>query len=251
MISPFVTADTVMQLKTTIIGKVCKNKCNGTGAILENYTFTDCVCVKEFQSQLKYVAANIPRKYWNFDFRNLLKKFVEENSQALSLVKNYSIKISEMVTEGIGLYICGDCGLAKSSLGCYILKEAIKKDITCFNIRMSQLTKLIVEDNYKGAGYSRQVEWIRDKVSLLMIDEFEKDYKIDNPSTYSGSIINEFFSNAYDNKKALIITSNKPKSMLQGVHAENIIDRIEELAEVVLTGTSFRGQKEAITKIMS
>jgi len=250
MISPFVSGDMVQGLKEKIIGKYCRGLCKGSGTIFENFTFSDCSCIKEFQYQLDLTCANIPKKYWGFDYRNLLRKFTEDNSVSLSIIKNYSLKINEMIEGGIGLYIEGNAGLAKSSLGCYILKEALKNKQTVFCIRMSQLTKLLVENLLNNEVHVDHTQWIKDKVSLLMIDEIEKDYKINDTNSFSGSIVNDFFGAVYDSKKSLIVTSNKPKHLLKGIHAESVIDRLEELADVILIGSSFRGQNEAISQIL-
>lgn len=126
----------------------------------------------------------------------------------------------------------------------------MKKEHTVFCIRMSQLTKLLVENLLNNEVYADRIQWIKDKVSLLMIDEIEKDYKINDPNSFSGSIVNDFFGAIYDSKKSLIVTSNKPKHLLKGIHAGSVIDRLEELADVILIGSSFRGQNEAISQIM-
>lgn len=251
MTSPFVEVDAVEQLKETLIGKFCKGKCGGSGALLSGGVFSDCDCVKEFNVQLAYTSANIPKKYWGFSYRNLLKTFEEANQISLNIIKSYTQNVNDMVSEGVGLYIEGESGLAKSSLGCYILKEGVRREEVCCCIRMSQLSKMLVENSFKkDPDIEARLSWIKKNVSLLMIDEIDKEYKVDNPNSYQGSVVNDFFGYIYDSKKALIVTSNKPKAELQGIHADNVIDRLEELVDIIVVGTSFRGQNEALTKIL-
>jgi DNA replication protein DnaC len=249
MITGFIDSLQVEELRQNLIGKFCKNACGGCGAIIDKGVFLDCVCVKEFSYRVKMLGANIPKKHWDFTFRNLLKNFTTENDIMLKLIKKYCENIDNAVEEGVGLFIQGTSGLAKSALGCYVLKEALKKDVECYFIRMSHLTKLLMESISDPVKKS-QVNYIRRKVKLLLIDEIEKDYKVDDMSRFSSVQVNEFFGDIYDQHKALIVTSNITKAKLKEVHASNVVDRMEELIDVVLLGSSFRGQSEALEKLL-
>jgi len=244
-----ISAEKVLDLKEKLFGKLCNNKCNGEGYYIENGEIIDCACSKEFQWQVKLVKANIPEKYWDFSFRNLLKKFLEENAIALDIVKKYCDSIEETVKEGLGLFIQGQSGLAKSALSAYILKEAIKKDIQCYSVRMSHLTKLIIE-SFKDPEKAKLVSWLRDDVQLLLIDEIEKDFKLGEYTSFTGTHVGEFFDDIYNKKKALLVTSNLTKAKLKGIQAENVIDRLEELGDIILVGESYRRQSDTLRRIM-
>jgi len=236
-------------LRKEIIGKSCNNACLGAGCKLENGVFVDCSCVREFTLKCKYAGAGVPKKYWDFTFRVLLKAFIDENAAALTVLKKYVEKIEDLTSKGVGLYIQGALGLAKSSLAFYIVKEALKKDITSYSIRMSQLTKLLI-DATKDSSKQALVDWIKADVKLLYVDEIEKDFNVSDPTHFYGMHVNDFFGLAYDTKKSLILTSNLPKTGLRGIHADNIIDRFEELADVLLVGESFRRPGEALQQIL-
>ena len=250
MATGFIDSLQVEELRQALIGKFCKNVCGGSGAVINNGVFLDCACVKELSYNIKMLGANIPKKHWDFTFRNLLKNFTAENDVMLKLIKKYCENIDHAVDDGIGLFIQGTSGLAKSALGCYVLKEALKKDVECYFIRMSHLTKLLME-SISDPAKKAQVNYIRRKVKLLLIDEIEKDYKVDDMSRFSSVQVNEFFSDIYDQHKALIVTSNITKDKLKGVHASNVIDRMEELIDIVLLGSSFRGQSEALERLLN
>jgi DNA replication protein DnaC len=130
------------------------------------------------------------------------------------------------------------------------LKEGIKKEVVCYSISMSQLTKLLYDVN--GAESRNRVDWIKNSVELLVIEEIEKDYKMEQSNTFVGSLVNDFFRVLYDNKKAIIITSNLPKKSLKEskIHADNIIDRFEELVDIILIGNSYRKQDENLKQIL-
>ena len=243
----FISQDTVTQLYNSIITPC--TICGGTGANLLNYVFSECSCVKEFKRQVSFIGAGIPRKYWDFSLDHLLPRFQEENKLSLDVLRKFCGNINQSTGAGIGLYIQGVSGVAKTSLAFYILKEALAHDIPSYGIRLSQLTKLIYEstmdDNKKD-----YLNFIKNETKLLMIDEIEKDFSIDNTAKFMGSQVNDFFSAVYDSQKSLIVTSNVPKEELTKVHAFNIIDRLQELIDVIFVGESFRGSGNAFQKLM-
>jgi DNA replication protein DnaC len=245
----FVDPQDVKELKTSIVGILCKGVCNGTGLLIVQGVFVDCICQKEYQNKVKFLVANIPKKYWDFTLRNLTKEFTEENKGALGILQQFREKIEMVTQEGIGLYMQGSVGLAKSALSFHILKNAINKDIVSYSIRMSQLTKLIF-DSLRDPKAKDHLEYIKRDVRLLMIDEIEKDYKVGDLSQFQGIQVNDFFGAVYERRKSLIVTSNVPKTGLKGFQAGNVIDRLEELIDVVLTGASYRRSDTALNKLM-
>jgi len=249
MQSPWITSTIVEEVKKKLIGKYCNNSCNYTGVLFDGIEFSNCKCVIECLRQIKLIGAGIPSRYWNFSLDMLLPNIVKKNEKALSIVNIYCEKIKDMVENGHGLFIFGKTGLAKSAIGYYVLRVGLLQGITAFSIRMSQLTKLIFE-SFSNEESREKLDWIRNDVKLLMIDEIEKDYKIEATSTFSGTQVNEFFGFLYDNQKALIVTSNKSKEGLKGIHADNVIDRLSELIDIALVGESFRKQDFALIKLL-
>jgi len=242
-----ITSDEVEELKKSIIGVVCNNKCQGTGVITEKVEgtlqFNDCKCVDDFKWHCGLQSANIPKKYWDFNLKDLLKKFVKENNVALGLIDGYSKQCDEMIKEGVGLYIQGTNGLAKTALSCYILKEFIKKEKRAYFIRMSRLTTLIFE-SMRDEGAKKKIDFIRKNVQILVIDEIEKDYKVDDTSSFSGVHVSEIFDDLYETKKCLIVTSNLPKKELGKIHSASVVDRLRELVDIPLIGETFRGMQD-------
>jgi DNA replication protein DnaC len=245
----FVTPDEVHKLKEATIGVICKGKCGGTGSLVSKNVIADCECLTEFRLRLDYLCAGIPKKYWNFTFDDLLPAFTKANTLALKLITNYIQRISEMISNGVGLYIQGKSGLAKSALASCILKEAKILGCDCYCIRMSQLTKLVFE-SLEDPDKRNMLKWLKDDVQLLVIDEIDKDYRVQNIDGFAGNQINEFFGDVYNSQKALIVTSNLAKKDLSKVHALNVVDRLSELVDVVLVGESYRNQGDALKKIM-
>lgn len=244
---PFlITKEDVSRLKDETIGKVCKNHCRGCGAFIEDSIIKDCDCVVEFKKRVVLYQVGIPRKYWNFSFSHLASEFSKTNRIPINILKTYCSKLNKAVTEGLGLYIQGAHGLAKTSLSYLVLMEAIEKDIVCYATSMSRLSKLLFKVD--DPDTIELVEWIKKDVQLLVIDEIEKDYKVDQVTSFLGAQVNEFFRSLYDHKKAIIITSNISKKQLKEdkIHADNVVDRFEELIDVILIGNSYRKQEDSL-----
>lgn len=244
---PFlITKEDVTRIKEETIGQVCKNRCSGSGALIENSEIKDCECLEDFKKKVLLVQIGIPRKYWNFSFDHLAPEFAKRNKLPLNILKKYCARVEKAAKEGIGLYIQGSHGLAKTSLSYLVLMEAIKKDVLCYATSMSKLSKLLFKVD--DADSIELIDWIKKDVQLLVIDEIEKDYRMDQVTTFLGAQVNDFFRVLYDNKKAIIITSNVTKNQLREdkTHADNVVDRFEELIDVILTGNSYRKQEDSL-----
>ena len=249
MQSPFLTKDDSSSTRKACIGVVCKNICDETGTTFDGNVFSNCICVDEFNKRVQLIGAGIPRRYWKFSFDDLLSKFKERNTRSLNLLIEYCNCIKIMVEGGSGLYIQGREGLAKSALAFFILRNALAEGLICYSIRMSQITKLIFE-SLSSSEKKEQLDWIRNEVQLLFIDEIEKDYKISDPTSFSGTHVSEFFGDIYDRQIAIIVTSNVPRKELTKVQSISVVDRLSELVEVTLLGDSFRSQNAALEKIV-
>lgn len=247
--TPFLTSQDVTNLLAEC-ELLCNHSCKSQGFFLEKNVIKDCICRIEFKRRVKLIAANIPKKHQDFSFEVLSTKFQADNFRALEIMTKYRDKIDSMIEKGIGLYIQGQVGLAKSALSYSILQYAAERGIVCYATRMSKITYLTFQA-LSDSSARDQMEWILNDVKLLFIDEIEKDFKVGNTQEFSGTRVNEFFSSLYDSKKSLIITSNLPKNDLRQVHADNVVDRFQELADVILVGESFRKANTAIKEILA
>lgn len=245
---PFVKPEEVTALQLACY-KLCKEACGRQGYFIKNNKIEDCVCQIEFKRVIQLIAANIPKKHRDFTFEMLSEAFRRENARMLDVLEAYKTKIHRMVENGTGLYVQGQVGLAKSALSYNILQHAVEQGLTVYATRMSKITTLTFQA-FSDPVAREQRDWILDDVQLLFIDEIEKDFKIGSTQDFSGTRVNEFFGDIYDNKKALILTSNMSKKELRTVHADNVVDRFQELADIVLVGESYRRPNTAIQEIL-
>ncbi len=241
--------DVVNDLRARIVGVGCG--CDGSGGVIEDRKIVDCKCMVDFKWAVKMLNSGIPKRYWDFDInKDLLKKFREKNEKSLKIINSYSKNIKDMVRDGIGLYIEGLGGTAKTAAAYWILKEALKVGVSCYALRMSQLSNLL-RDTIDSKDFEDLILWLEEEVELLMVDEIEKDSKAADLNTMTGVWVNEFFNNFYNRKASLIVVSNVGIDKLDASQASNTVDRFKELVEVVMTGDSFRSSKSAEKLILS
>jgi DNA replication protein DnaC len=245
----WLTADQVNKTRSSIIGKDCE--CDGSGGILQGSNIQDCKCMEKFKWTIKMLNAGIPKRYWEFDLeKDLVKKFKDENEKSIKILNRYGKDIKNMVQQGVGLYIQGVGGTAKSASAYWIMKEAIKQDIICYSTRMSIISNLL-----RGSIDTKDSEdiitWMEEKVELLMVDEIEKDNKAADMHSITGTWVNEFFNNLYNRNISLIIVSNVDKKHLEESQAKNVVDRFNELVPVTMVGESYRSATKAQKMLLS
>ncbi len=151
----FLTKDRITDIKNDTIGIVCSNSCSYTGSILVGNIIKDCSCLIEFKKRINFLGAEVPEKYWDFTYANLLGDFKEENHTTLATIKVFSDKLAEMTLGGYGLYIQGASGLAKSALAAYIVKAAIRARIVSYFTSMPRLSKLILDANKEAEAKTK------------------------------------------------------------------------------------------------
>lgn len=222
--------------------KKCVN-CEGKRVLITHkdggVEFVDCLCVGRDAWEYKLNAANVPEKYRNFQLDNLSDTFKKENKEDLQIVLDYLEHLDIQIEEGRGLFFQSDPGLAKSSLAAVIVRHALEMGVTCYMGRMSRYISMKFQA-LRDEEARDFVNWLVSEVDLLVIDEIEKVYMVGDNDAMTEILVSEFFGELYDNKKALIATSNLPRKDL-GKLPSHLLDRFDEMiTDVVFVGESFR-----------
>lgn len=238
----YVTDSAVSLLASSLIGKICSNRCNGTGAYIEDGRFKDCACVTEFKWRVRLIGANIPRISWDWTLDKVLPAWKKKNVFGLQIIRRYIDNLDEVAKIGGGLFIQGASGTGKSIIASIILQEVLKKDYTGYYITMSDLTRLVVDSMFKEEEQERFL-WIKNKAKFLVIDELDKMLALKDKERASNIYLSDLFTYLYDRAVCLIAVSDVPKRNLHNVYAENIRDKFSSLVDVVLHGESFRISK--------
>lgn len=196
--------------------------------------FEDCSCVLRISKKLELIEANIPPQYWDFDFRNLTRKFREENSKPYTYLKNYLDNIKENVAKGKSFWLASSPGLAKSSIICYFLREAIKSGKTAYYSRTSH----IISKKFEAFGNEDTrnfLEYLVNDVDIIALEEIEK-VRLLSERDMINHLFNELISDLYDRNKAVLISSNIPRKEVLKMFPTYIQDRLSTLDYFPLLG---------------
>ena len=145
-------------------------------------------------------AAGIPPKYRKFP----LSSFKDKNH---AIVKAIILAESGVVDRKNSLFLYGENGARKTTLGCAILLERIAQGNQCLFVRGSRILDE-VQDTY-GSGQSKVA--VLDKyrnIPWLMIDELVEGFVAKELTPDKIGILSEIISERYDWERPTIITSN-------------------------------------------
>jgi DNA replication protein DnaC len=158
---------------------------------------TKCSCYKKYFATLAVINANIPIKYRHFTFDTFHSKNL---TKSVNKLRKYVDNIDKNKKAGTGLYLWGNSGSGKTSLGCIVLMEAIKKNYSCY---------FCVVDDYRKALFSEDSDTL-DKIrtsQFLMLDDIGREFQ--DSKGFIGSYIDDLLRFRTDNLTPTIITSNK------------------------------------------
>ena len=138
-------------------------------------------------NQESLIIMGVPKKFCNKtieDFDTFGKKSLAE---VKSFVSDYIDNIDSNLSEGRGIYFCGNNGVGKSFLSCIILKEAYRHRYSCRRITFSAYISAYTE-SWGASKSERDVleQDLLDKykgVEFLVLEEVGKeiDSKIAKP----------------------------------------------------------------------
>src|SRR5512140_734551 len=96
--------------------------CNGLGSI-EVYEGGSirielCKCAVQTLTHRRIEEAGIPRRFFDWDLRNLQRSFRIKNRDSLHAVKRYVNQLDKNIRNGKGLWVSSPPGLGKNQLLC-------------------------------------------------------------------------------------------------------------------------------------
>ena len=160
----------------------------------------NCSCYKKYFYNFSIISANIPLKYRAFT----LDVFNSPNlKKSVARVRKYLDAIDKNKKAGTGLYLWGTSGSGKTSLGCIVLMEAIKKNYSCYFCSVDQYRKALFPDD------ADKLEQIRN-AQFLMIDDIGREFH--DGKGFIGSYLDDLLRYRTDNLTPTIITSNNDSS---------------------------------------
>jgi DNA replication protein DnaC len=178
--------------------------------------------------------------------------FIAQNKETLDAIKIYADNIEEKVRQNLGFFLYGKPGLAKTGMGCLVLKAAIDRGIPAAFINLPVWMRRhydAMDNAVEQERLSLDRVWLKKEVDLLVVDAIDGAYGVQDETKWAAHQLNAFYNDVvYNTNKSVILTANIPQDKLFGVVPIDVVDRISELAAFELVGTSFRKSESNASK---
>ena len=164
-----------------------------------------CSCYSAFKFEMNQINSNVRLKFRNVTLDNIKDA---ELAPVVSEVQKYLNNFDDYIKQGIGLYLYGNPGTAKTTLGTIILLEALRRNHRCW---------VTIPDNYLNMLNDRTPEGYSDlaevnNVAFMMIEDLGREYR--DRGGYIESHLEELIRSRADNRLTTIITTNKSEHEL-------------------------------------
>jgi len=224
--------------------------CDHTGYLRDGETFNWCFCYISYKERKQLIEAGITARYWDWE-PNMDDAFMKANSEVYDQFMGIVANVENFINKGESLVLWGPHGLAKTALSSYLLKQAIlvrksnenqiEYKYCCCRMTMAELSTLqltAIEDPQARLLLER----IK-KSDLLIIDEFDKEYKVMDKFRFSGLEFGNLFNLLYERKKSIVLISNLSMDEIQAarIHTPDVLDRVASFEhQLVVRGESYR-----------
>lgn len=201
---------------------------------LNHYSSVDNFFEKNF------LLANIPEKYFKFQFSTIRDKIetIESNFDQMKKIEKYITSIEKAAKEGIGLYISGSHGIGKTAIAIIILKIAIEHYYPSFFSRSTEIIDF-VRSGWKSEEKKAYFSYVVNNSIFFVIDDIGRLFSQINDSERAN--IDEIFTKRDDANLCTIITSNHPLELNRDLLGEALYSNFKErLIEVKLLGEDYR-----------
>jgi DNA replication protein DnaC len=159
-----------------------------------------CECYHPYRLELQKISAHIPVSYRQYTFKNIDEPSLKP---AIKAVKDYAEKAKFYRDTGKGLYLYGGSGTAKTSTGCILLIEIMKKGYTTYYSDIGNYLDSQFEN--KDDGEDDLYEILRE-VDFLVLDNMGREY-LDSKGLKK-SWIEDLIRCRADNRLPTILISN-------------------------------------------
>lgn len=130
---------------------------------------SDCSCMVDFLFSMKLLKFNIPYKYHGMTLEALDAPGIQRTKYLIK--KEYIDNIKEKMDAGYGIYLWSKgMGTGKTSLGCIILKEAVKLGKSAYYMNLEECVNLLASGWHDDKS-RREYEKIVLGSDLLLIDD--------------------------------------------------------------------------------
>jgi DNA replication protein DnaC len=195
--------------------------------------------VKNFFEK-NYLLANIPEKYFKFEFETIRDKIetIESNVEQIKKVEKFINSIEKAEKEGIGLYIAGSHGVGKTAIAIIILKTAILHYFSAFFSRSTEVVDF-VRSGWKNEEKKAYWTYVVNNCKFFVIDDIGRLFSQISDSERAN--IDEIFTKRDDANLCTIITANHSLETNKDLLGEALYSNFKErLIEIKLLGEDYR-----------
>ena len=194
--------------------------CDGSGWILGPEDVArpcECRAARLKRGRAKGVASGIPARYRGVSFdRPPVSDMVRDMStrHVVQATKDYVEGIDENIAEGRGLWLMGNTGTGKTTLGMLAAKEALAAGKTVGIYFTPKLLTRIRQTYQEAESDSAYDDFFRrvTSVDLLYIDDLGSERHTDWVVEQLYALINE----RYESQRPMLVTSNADSDVDQG-----------------------------------
>jgi DNA replication protein DnaC len=191
-----------------------------------------CDCYPQYFLEVAKVNAGIPIKYREF---TLAKINFPESQEVVKKVATYIQALPDHRDHGLGMYLWGNTGNAKTAMSCVILIEALKKGYSAYFTDlikcMSFITAGWTDDEVK-ADFTKRIL----NSQFLVIDDVGKEYK--SRTGFTEAHFDMIFRERANNLLPTILTSNLSPTNIATDYGKRLLSIFYEHLLVVETNST-------------
>ncbi len=204
-------------------------RCDGSGWLLtEDDQAIPCECRGERRKRAGpgVVSQVIPKRFRGVSFDR--PPVPDLDPTVVKEVKRYVAGLESFIEEGRGLWFMGDVGTGKTTLAMIVSRAALERGLS---VAIYSLPRLLAEirRTYDQDTESTYFDFFKQlvKVDLLHIDDVGAERQTDWVLEQLYALINE----RYEQKKAVMITTNLGPDDLREQIGERTVSRLVEICE--------------------
>lgn len=209
--------------------------CDGSGWILGPEDVArpcDCRAERLRKSATRGVSSVIPRRFRGVSFDRPPISDMARNFQAragVEAVRAFIGSLDENLSAGRGVWLFGDPGTGKSTLGMLVSKTALERKHTVAIYSLPKLLAQIRQSYDAGPGGDSYSALFRKltTVDLLHIDDLGAEKRSDWVLEQLYALINE----RYETERSVLVTTNLDEAELIGQIGQRTVSRLVEMCD--------------------
>jgi len=186
-----------------------------------------------------YILANIPEKFFHFEFQIIKDKWLtlEDNKDSVIKIEKYIESIEAAAEKGIGIYLHGPHGVAKTTIATIILKNAIQLNYRCFFAKSTEIVEF-ARSGWKNEDRKVFFDYVVNTVDFFVIDDVARLAEVTDAEKIH---IDKIFTKRDDMNLVTIMTANREIEASKSMFGEALFSNFKErMIPIKLLGSDYR-----------